>query len=179
MELMEAARRVVELRRIVAHHDYLYNVLDAPKISDREYNALFRELAELERRFPTLASPESPTSRVGGAPIESLPRALHSAPLLSLDNAFSETDLRDFHRRILGLAGVPEQGLAYVSELKLDGLSVVLNYRDGALVRGATRGDGLVGEDVTSNLRTIRSLPLRLREPVTVEVRGEVIMPLA
>lgn len=171
----EAEKRLKELRKIIAEHDYRYFVLDAPVITDQEYDALMRELLELEKRFPELVTPDSPSQRVGGAPRPEFATVRHRQPLLSLSNAFNAEDLRDFDRRVRDLAG---REVDYVVEPKIDGLSVALTYVDGVFTTGATRGDGEVGEDVTANLRTIRVLPLYLRRPVPrLEVRGEAYMP--
>lgn len=180
----QAQARVQELRELIRHHDYRYYVLARPEIPDEAYDALFRELQELEARFPDLVTPDSPTQRVGGRPAEGFRQVRHEVPMLSLDNAFGPDDLRAFDRRVrAALGGEP---VRYVAELKIDGLSVALVYRDGVLERAATRGDGEVGEDVTANVRTIRSVPLRLRtgpgggpEVALVEVRGEVYMPIS
>ncbi|MGB9661098.1 MAG: NAD-dependent DNA ligase LigA [Moorellaceae bacterium] len=175
----EAQKRLAELRRIIEEHNYRYFVLDAPVITDEEYDALMRELLELEERFPDLVTPDSPSRRVGGAPRPEFATVRHRQPLLSLSNAFSPGEVRDFDRRVRELAGGMEE-VDYVVELKIDGLSVALTYTDGEFAIGATRGDGEVGEDVTANLRTVRTLPLRLRRPVSrLEVRGEVYMPKA
>jgi len=176
----EARARVEELRRQIRYHDYRYYVLDSPEISDAEYDELMRELRRLEELYPQLVTPDSPTQRVAGAPSEAFGTVVHSSPMLSLDNAFSPEDLVDFDRRVRSLLGGerPE----YVAELKIDGLSVALHYEGGRFVRGATRGDGERGEDVTANLRTVRSIPLVLHPPGDVlaelEVRGEVYMPV-
>ncbi len=163
------------LREELRRHEHLYYVLDRPEISDAEYDRLMRRLQELEETHPELATPDSPTQRVGGAPREGFVKVRHSSPMLSLDNGFSEGELRDFDRRVRDLlGGVPYR---YVAELKLDGLSMAALYEGGSFVRAVTRGDGTIGEDVTENARTIRSLPLRLQAgPDNAEVRGEVIM---
>jgi len=151
-------------------------VLDSPEISDAEYDALVRELQALEGEHPEMGSPDSPTQRVGGAPREGFVQVRHSAPMLSLDNALNDGELRDFDRRVGELLGAADY--AYVGELKLDGLSMAVRYRGGVMVQAVTRGDGETGEDVTANARTIRSLPLRVEGgPEEFEVRGEVIMP--
>lgn len=169
------ARRAEALREELRRHEYRYYVLDAPTISDADYDALLRELRELERAHPELVTPDSPTQRVGGAPREGFVKVEHSSPMLSLDNAFNEGELRDFDRRVRELLG--GAAYRYVAELKLDGLSMAAHYGDGLLVRAVTRGDGRVGEDVTENARTIRSLPLRLHDGGgRLEARGEVIM---
>ena len=167
--------RIEELRRVIEEHNYRYYVLDDPVISDHEFDELMRELQALEDENPDLVTPHSPTQRVGGKASEKFPKVVHKTPLLSLANAFSEGDLRDFDRRVRSAVGDVE----YVTEFKIDGLSVALTYIDGVLERGATRGDGVVGEDVTANLRTIKTIPLRLKQPVSLEARGEVFMPTA
>jgi len=168
---------IERLRAEIERHNYLYHVLDRPEISDAEYDRLFRRLVELEEEYPELVSPDSPTQRVGAPPAEGFAPVPHSVPMLSLANAFDEDELRDFDRRVRELLDADR--VRYVTEPKLDGLSVELVYRDGLLVRGSTRGDGRIGEDVTANLRTIRSIPLRLipangKVPALLEVRGEV-----
>ena len=175
------AERVADLRDRIRHHEELYYVQNAPTISDAEFDRLLRELAELESRHPELADAHSPTQRVGGRPAEGFDKVRHAEPLLSLENAYSEEELRDFHARLCRALGQPEDApLAYVTELKIDGLSIALTYTDGALTRGVTRGDGTTGEDVTPNVRVIRSIPLRLRGRCPpMEVRGEVFLPRA
>lgn len=176
----EAARRIEELRREIEYHNYRYYVLDSPVISDQEYDRLFRELQELEEAFPEFRSPDSPTQRVGAEPLEAFEKVRHHAPMLSLGNAFDEGELRAFHRRVTNLLGRME--VQYVTEPKIDGLAVALTYEGGLFVRGATRGNGEVGENVTPNLKTIRAIPLRLRTddpPPLVEVRGEVYLPIS
>ncbi len=171
------AGRVAQLRRLLADWDYQYYVLDAPTVPDAEYDRRFRELQALEAEHPSLASADSPTQRVGGAPAEGFGEVRHEQPMLSLANAFSEQDMLAFHRRIS--EHLETDTLDYVAETKMDGLAISLLYRDGELVRAATRGDGSRGEDVTGNVRTIRSIPLRLREgraPAVLEVRGEIYM---
>jgi len=172
----EVRERVRALRDQIAYHDYRYYVLDAPVISDAEYDALMRELRELEQRYPELVTPDSPTQRVGGAPLPEFGSVRHRTPMLSLDNAYSIDELRAWAARLARL--LPGEPISFVAELKIDGLAISLEYEDGRFVRGATRGDGTVGEDVTQNLRTIRSIPLRLRadRPVSLDVRGEVYM---
>ena len=180
-DLQTAQLTVEELRSRINHHNYRYHVLDAPEISDADYDALMRELQALEERFPELITPDSPTQRVGAAPSELFAPVQHSAPLLSLDNAFSEEDLDAWYGRVLrGLEHEP----TFVTEPKIDGLSVVVVYENGKLTRGATRGDGSTGEDVTANIRTIRAVPAALREtktakvPAWLEIRGEVFLRL-
>ena len=172
----EAARRAEELRALVAHHRKRYYVDDAPEISDAEYDALERELLAIEAEFPDLATEDSPTRRVGGEPAEAFAAWRHRTPLLSLDNAYSESELREWEGRLSKALDGARAG--YVVEPKIDGLSISVIWRDGVLERGVTRGDGRVGEDVTTNVRTIRSIPLRLAEPFSyLEARGEVFMP--
>src|ERR1700686_2311474 len=168
--MKDAARELEKLREKLRHHEHLYYVLDAPEISDAEYDALMRELQALEAQHPELITPDSPSRRVGGKPREGFVKVAHSSPMLSLDNALNESELRDFDRRVRDLLG--EEKFAYVAELKLDGLSLAVGYRDGKLAQAVTRGDGATGEDVTENARTIRSIPFRA--PVE-EVRGEVV----
>ncbi len=175
----EARRRAGELKRELEHHGHLYHVLDRPQITDAEYDKLFRELVDLEARYPELQTADSPTQRVGGAPAEAFSKYRHRTPMLSLANAFSLAEVEAFRRRIQRI--VPDVD-RFVCELKIDGLAMSLTYRDGELVTGATRGDGVEGEDVTANARTIRSIPVRLRGvpgglPREFEVRGEVYMP--
>lgn len=169
-------RRVRELRDLIEYHNYRYYVLDAPEISDAEYDALMRELIRLEQQYPQLVTPDSPTQRVGGAPLPEFGTVRHRTPMLSLDNAYSIEELKAWEARLSRL--LPGERISYVAELKIDGLAISLEYEQGRFVRGATRGDGTTGEDVTQNLRTIRSIPLRLRtdRPVTMDVRGEVYM---
>lgn len=166
--------RIEELRRVIEEHNYRYYVLDDPVIPDHEFDELMRELQALEDENPDLVTPHSPTQRVGGRASEKFPKLVHKTPLLSLANAFSDGDLRDFDRRVRSAVGDVE----YVTEFKIDGLSVALTYIDGVLERSHP-GDGVVGEDVTANLRTIKTIPLRLKQPVSLEARGEVFMPTA
>jgi DNA ligase (NAD+) len=175
-----AAERAAELRAQIAQHDYRYYVLDDPQIPDADYDRLLQELRALEAAQPALITPDSPTQRVAGTPSGAFGAVVHQLPMLSLDNAFSEEELRAFDRRIherLGRSG----DLDYVAEPKLDGLAISVVYRDGLLLRAATRGDGVTGEDVTANVRTIRAVPQRLRgaAPALLEARGEVFMPIA
>ena len=153
------------MRREIEEHNYRYHVLDKPIISDEQFDQLMRELQELERQFPSLQTPDSPTQRVGGAPLAAFATLVHKQPMYSLDNAFSEAELRDFDSRIRKASG---GAIDYLCELKMDGLAVSLQYENGLFVRGATRGDGVRGEDITQNLRTIKQLPLRLPEAITV-----------
>ncbi len=178
----DVRRRVEELREQVEYHARRYYVLDDPEIGDDEYDALFRELQELEERHPELASPDSPTKRVGSEPVSQLTKVRHELPMLSLANARSAEELRAWIARMRGhLAreGIEDPAFTYVCEPKIDGLAISLLYEDGVFVRGATRGNGEVGEDVTHNLRTIKSIPLRIAAaPPVLEVRGEVYMSL-
>jgi DNA ligase (NAD+) len=170
-------RKAAKLRREVERHLRLYHQDDAPEISDAEYDALFRELVKLEEAHPELATPDSPTQRVGARPVEGFAQVSHRVPMLSLNNAFADEDAASFDRRCR--EGLDREVVEYACELKFDGLAVTLSYADGLLVQGATRGDGAVGEDVTGNLKTIHSLPLRLaarKPPKLLEVRGEVLM---
>ena len=173
--MKDPAQEAEELREQLRHHEHLYYVLDQPEIGDAEYDALMRRLQELEQRHPALAAPDSPTERVGGKPREGFVKVRHSSPMTSLDNALNEAELRDFDRRVRELLGV--EPYRYVAELKMDGLSMAAVYREGRLTQAVTRGDGEVGEDVTGNARTIRSLPLRVKTgPAAFEVRGETVM---
>jgi DNA ligase (NAD+) len=175
--MLDSQRRIEELRSELRRHEYLYYVLDRPEISDADFDRMMRELAALEAQHPEFASPDSPTQRVGGKPREGFAKVRHSIPMLSLDNALNEGELNAFDRRVRELlVGEP---YVYVAELKLDGLSMAVHYREGLLAQAVTRGDGAEGEDVTENARTIRSLPLRVSAARGFEVRGEVVMPLA
>src|SRR3984885_1257105 len=156
----DLGRRVEALREKIRHHEYRYYVLDAPEITDAEFDQLMNELKQLEVQNPLLVVPDSPTQRVGGKPREGFVKARHSSPMLSLDNTYSEDELRSWERRVHELSG--RQDIQYVCELKLDGMSLALRYEDGKLVRGITRGDGTTGEDVTANVRTVRSIPLSI-----------------
>jgi DNA ligase (NAD+) len=182
MSGMDAARaRAEELRRLLVRYEHEYYVLDAPSVPDAEYDRLFGELEALERAHPELASPDSPTGRVGGAVAGGFLPVRHRRPMLSLNNGFDEAAVRSFDRRVregLSEHGLDPSGLRYSAELKYDGLAMSLRYEDGVLVQAATRGDGTVGEDVTANVRTVRAIPLRLVgvRPKVLEVRGEVLM---
>lgn len=173
MRLEDAKKRVDELHKLLNQYGYEYYVLDKPSVPDSEYDKRMQELIALETEFPQLKTPNSPTQRVGGEVLEGFQKVRHRIPMLSLANAFNEADLRDFDRRVRQTVG----DTAYVCELKIDGLAVSLRYENGVFVQGSTRGDGTVGEDITVNLRTVRSIPLQLTEKVTIEVRGEVFMP--
>ena len=170
------AQRIAALREKLRHHEHLYYVLDAPEISDAEYDALMRELEALEKAHPEFLTADSPTQRVGGKPREGFVKVPHSSPMLSLDNAVGEAELRAFDQRVRGLLKADE-AYAYVAELKMDGVSMAVHYRGGKLAQALTRGDGAVGEDVTENARTIRAIPLQLRGSAeNREVRGEVVL---
>src|SRR5438093_10544069 len=170
------ADRIEDLRNQIREHEYRYYVLDQPTISDYEFDQLVRELQKLEQEHPELITPDSPTQRVGGEPAKAFPSHTFARPMLSLENSYSEEELRDWHRRVTQLAGM--DAVDYVAELKIDGLSVALIYEYGLLSKGVTRGDGRTGEVVTGNVRTIRSVPLRLYEDVSLGIRGEVFQSL-
>ncbi|MBV6686083.1 NAD-dependent DNA ligase LigA [Rossellomorea marisflavi] len=174
MERQSAEKRVQELHETLNQYNYEYHVLDKPSVPDSEYDQRLRELIELEDQFPDLKSPDSPTQRVGGAILDFFEKVEHRTPMLSLGNAFNEQDLRDFDRRVRQAVG---DDFSYVCELKIDGLAVSLRYEGGRFVQGATRGDGSIGEDITSNLKTIRSIPLKVKDTAAFEVRGEAFMP--
>ncbi|GAB4359302.1 MAG: NAD-dependent DNA ligase LigA [Gammaproteobacteria bacterium] len=178
----EVEKRIEALRRQIEYHNYRYYVLDDPEIPDAEYDRLMRELQRLEAEHPELVSEDSPTQRVGAAPQEGFGEVRHTIPMLSLENAFSEAELREFDRRVRERLAMPEAKIVYSAEPKLDGLAVSLLYRSGRLALAATRGDGYTGEEITRNVRTIASVPLRLLGegiPDQLEVRGEVFMPKA
>lgn len=170
----EIEKRVAELNKLLHEYGHAYYVLDKPLVPDAVYDQLLHELIALEKANPSLIYPDSPTNRVGGSPLQGFRKVTHTYPMLSLSNAFGEEDLRDFDRKIRQAIG---DDFSYVCELKIDGLAIALRYENGVFVQGATRGDGTVGEDITANLKTIRAIPLRLKEPVTIEVRGEAYMP--
>ena len=176
-ESSTAVERVEALRAEINRHNHLYFALDQPEIGDAQYDDLMRELRGLEEQHPDLVTPDSPTQRVGSEPAEGFAEARHPVPLLSLGNAFDDDELMAWYRRVSDL--IESTDFDLVCELKFDGLAVALTYEDGVLVRGATRGNGTVGEDVTHNLRTIRSIPLRVLgdAPRRFEVRGEVLFP--
>ncbi|PVV20073.1 MAG: DNA ligase (NAD(+)) LigA, partial [gamma proteobacterium symbiont of Ctena orbiculata] len=179
----DAAQRIESLREEINYHNRQYYVFDDPKISDAAYDRLLRELTQLESAYPQLVTPDSPTQRVGDKPLEGFDEVVHRLPMLSLDNAFDEAEMGEFERRIrdrLKLDG--DEAIRYLAEPKLDGLAVNLRYEQGKLVQAATRGDGSRGEDLTSNVRTIKAIPLSLQGddwPGILEVRGEVFMPHA
>ena len=174
-------RKIERLRKLIRHHETLYYVQDQPAISDREYDLLMRELQDLEEKFPESVTPDSPTQRVGGKVAKRFTAVAHKTPMLSLDNAFSVDELKEFHQRVVkGLENVSSEDIEYFVELKFDGLAVTLTYENGVFIQGATRGNGKEGEDITANLRTIKSIPLNISTDKekygTLEVRGEVFM---
>src|SRR5436309_498673 len=177
MTRSSAAERAAELRKTLDHHGYRYYVLDDPEIGDDQYDALLTELRAIEADHPDLVTPDSPTQRVGGEPVSDLEKVRHPQPMLSLANARSEEELRAWVQRMrshLAREGIENPEFRFVCEPKIDGLAISLLYRDGVLERGATRGDGVIGEDVTHNLKTIGSIPLSVEDaPPLVEVRGE------
>jgi DNA ligase (NAD+) len=181
----DVEKKLETLREKIRHHEYLYYVLDSPEVSDGEFDKLMQQLKDLEAAHPSLVTPDSPTQRVGGRPREGFVKVRHSTPMLSLDNTYNEEELRAWERRVHELTG--RSDVDYVCELKLDGMSLALVYEDGRLARGVTRGDGSVGEDVTLNVRTVRSIPLTVEKsklkqagiPANFEVRGELLMPTA
>jgi len=187
MTKKEAKKRIEKLKKLISHHRYLYHVLDRQEISDAAFDSLKHELYKLEQQFPEFITPDSPTQRVGGEPLEKFEKVEHSIPMLSIEDVFSEKELKDWEDYLKRLA--PHQfngGGEYFSELKIDGFAIALIYENGIFVCGATRGDGRVGEDVTQNLKTIESIPLKLREcryltgaPKRIEIRGEVYMEKA
>ncbi len=175
MDIDSAKKRIEELREIIEYHNQKYYVEDNPEISDFEYDIMLRELEELERQFPELLTPDSPTQRVGGKPLKEFETVIHEVPMQSLTDVFNENELYEFDNRVRTALGF--QPVEYVVEVKIDGLSVSLEYENGVFVRGSTRGDGITGEDVTQNLKTIRTIPLRLKENIPyLEVRGEVFI---
>src|SRR6204780_5342857 len=177
-------KKIEALREKIRYHEYRYYVLDAPEVSDAEFDKVMNELKRLEAEHPELITSDSPTQRVGGKPREGFTKAKHSSPMLSLDNAYSEEELLDWERRVHDLSGRTD--VEYMCELKLDGMSLALVYADSRLERGITRGDGTVGEDVTLNVRTVRSIPLSVSKdklkkagiPADFETRGEMLMPI-
>ncbi|GAB2547341.1 NAD-dependent DNA ligase LigA [Gracilibacillus alcaliphilus] len=175
MNEQEAREQLQVLREQLNTYNYQYHVLDNPTVSDTEYDQKMKQLKELETAFPELITPDSPSQRVGGPPLEAFEKVTHRVPMLSLSNAFNEGDVKDFDRRVR--EGLGEETVTYVCELKIDGLAISLRYQDGLFVQGATRGDGETGEDITSNLKTIKSIPLRIKDHSAMEVRGEAYMP--
>ena len=176
MVTAEIIKKAEELRKKLRHHSYLYYVLDKPEITDFEFDRLYRSLVDLEKEYPEIVTPDSPTQRVGGKASDDFRKIPFKKPMLSLANAFSAEELRDFDRRVHG--GIGAMPVEYITELKIDGLSMNLIYENGSLMQGLTRGDGKVGEDVTSNVKTIKTIPLYIENaPAYMEVRGEVYMP--
>ncbi|MFD2655244.1 NAD-dependent DNA ligase LigA [Gracilibacillus thailandensis] len=175
MTEQEARQKLEALREELTEYNYQYHVLDNPSVSDAEYDAKMKELKAIEAEFPDLITPDSPSQRVGGEPLEQFEKVTHRVPMLSLGNAFNEEELKDFDRRVR--EGLATDDVTYVCELKIDGLAISLRYQDGLFVQGATRGDGTTGEDITSNLKTIRSIPLSIKDHSPIEVRGEAYMP--
>lgn len=174
-------QQLTQLRTTLRHHEYLYHVMDAPEVPDAEYDRLMRELRELEMLHPEFITPDSPTQRVGAEPLGAFSQISHEVPMLSLDNVFDEESFLAFNKRVQDRLKSSDT-LSWCCELKLDGLAVSILYENGVLVSAATRGDGTTGEDITSNVRTIRAIPLKLRGeniPARLEVRGEVFMPQA
>src|SRR5579864_1493329 len=185
MTVKDIEKKIEALRDKIRHHEYRYYAVDDPEISDAEFDQLMIQLKKLETEHPALITADSPTQRVGGKPREGVVKAAHSSPMLSLDNTYNVDELRAWEARVHELSG--REDIDYVCELKLDGMSLALLYENGQLVRGITRGDGSVGEDVTLNVRTVRSIPLSIPRdklkkagiPADFEVRGELLMPLA
>jgi DNA ligase (NAD+) len=177
MNRTEAQKKLANLREQIRRHDHLYYVEAQPNISDREYDKLYAELKELESKFPDLVTPDSPTQRVGGQPLKEFKSVRHAVPMMSLDNTYSVEELRVFDNRVRRL--LPDEKIEYVLEPKIDGVSISIRYENGKFTLGATRGDGTTGDDITANLKTIKAIPLTLTKPVTLEVRGEVYIPVA
>lgn len=175
MTEQEAKKKLESLREVLAQYNYEYHVLDKPSVPDAEYDQKMQELKQIEEQYPHLITPDSPSQRVGGEPLEGFQKVTHRVPMLSLGNAFNEEDLKDFDRRVR--EGLDVNKVTYVCELKIDGLAISLRYENGFFVQGATRGDGTTGEDITNNLKTIRSIPLKIKDDNPIEVRGEAYMP--
>ena len=173
----QAEERIRYLRREIAFHEKKYYVDNDPQISDYEFDLLAKELQELETQFPELITPESPTQRVGEHPLEGFVSIEHRIPMLSLDNCYSIEELRDFEERVKKI--IPDQKIDYIAELKIDGLGISINYQKGRYFQAVTRGDGFRGDDVTSNVKTIKSLPLMIDNTKEVEVRGEIYLPFS
>jgi DNA ligase (NAD+) len=178
MTTQEAKKRIRELRDVLEHHRVLYHVHDSPEISDEVYDSLMSELASLEQKFPEYDSPLSPTHRVGGAPLEGFEKVHHEVRQWSFDNVFNFEELKHWEERNMAILikdGKTKKP-SYIAEMKIDGLKVVLTYKDGIFIRAATRGDGEVGEDITENIRTVKSIPLTLSEKISITVIGEAWM---
>ncbi|WP_397540125.1 NAD-dependent DNA ligase LigA [Rummeliibacillus pycnus] len=174
MDRIQLEKRVAELNQLLHEYGHAYYVLDNPVVPDAIYDQLLHELIALEKKNPDLIYPDSPTQRVGGEILSGFQKVTHQYPMLSLGNTFNESDLNDFDRRVRSVIG---DHFSYVCELKIDGLAISLRYEDGVFIQGATRGNGTIGEDITENLKTVHSVPLRLKEPITIEARGECYMP--
>jgi len=174
MDRIQLEKRVAELNQLLHEYGHAYYVLDNPVVPDAIYDQLLHELIALEKENPDLIYPDSPTQRVGGEILSGFQKVTHQYPMLSLGNTFNESDLNDFDRRVRSVIG---DHFSYVCELKIDGLAISLRYEDGVFIQGATRGNGTIGEDITENLKTIHTVPLRLKESVTIEARGECYMP--
>ncbi|HEY7157126.1 MAG TPA: NAD-dependent DNA ligase LigA, partial [Gemmataceae bacterium] len=178
--MSKLTQRAAELRRLIDHHNYRYYVQDKPEISDKEFDRLLKELEEIEAAHPELVTPDSPTQRVGGQPLDAFPKVTHRIPMLSIGKAFNAEELRAFDGRVRKALG--KEAVQYIVELKIDGVAVSLTYTQGVLNQGATRGRGSVGDDITANLKTVRGVPLRLhteKPPALFEARGEVYMSKA
>jgi len=175
MDRSNAKKHIEELKINIRRHDHLYYVLDKPEISDAEYDKIFRELQDIENEFPELVTHDSPTQRIGGEPLKEFKSVIHKTSLLSLDNAMNDEELHAFDKRVR--EGLKKDKIEYVAELKIDGLAVNLEYKNGTFFRGSTRGDGERGEDITMNLRTVRSIPLELNNKVDIVARGEIYLP--
>jgi DNA ligase (NAD+) len=178
MNMQDAKKNIEKLREQIRYHDYKYYVENKPEISDQQYDSLMRKLTEIERQYPELISPDSPTQRVNERPVEEFPKVKHRVPMLSMDNTYSAEELREFDKRVR--KNLPKEPVSYVVELKIDGVSVSLTYKNARLETGATRGDGETGDDITQNLRTIPAIPLCAHNPQgfppLIEIRGEVYM---
>jgi DNA ligase (NAD+) len=172
----DVKERYEKIKSEIEEHNYRYYVLANPIISDEEYDKLFKELLELEKTYPELKTPDSPSQRIGGIVLDEFKKVTHSVPMLSLDNTYNEVDILEFHERVL--RNLNRSQIDYMCELKIDGVSVAIRYTDGILNQGITRGDGITGEDITENIKTILSIPLRLNKKVDIEVRGEIFMPI-
>lgn len=170
----EAKRRIEKLKKVIGHHRYLYHVLDKQEISDEALDSLKHELAELEKQFPQFVTPDSPTQRVGGEPLEKFEKAQHRMPMLSIDDVFSMGEIVEWEGYLARL--IPREKMEYFCEMKLDGFAISLLYKGGLFVSATTRGNGLVGENVTQNIKTIEAIPLSIEELRDVEVRGEIYM---
>ncbi|WP_121957514.1 NAD-dependent DNA ligase LigA [Petrotoga sp. 9PWA.NaAc.5.4] len=169
-------KRYEQLKAEIEEHNYRYYVLADPIISDQEYDKLFRELLEIEKKYPELKAPDSPSQRIGGTVLEGFNKVAHSVPMLSLDNTYNEEEIMEFHKRVLKNSN--RNNVDYLCELKIDGVSVAIRYVNGLLDLALTRGDGLIGEDITENVKTVASIPLKLRKNIDIEVRGEIYMPI-